>query len=150
MGLYHNFCRLQLGVSNALHRYSTPSSPSSLLFRCSSVRDGFVLMMEERSSQLLLERLQSSNLKDKERRSTLVLRVALLSLAGALLMKAEWVMFRQFLGCLHKHVQDLLGVAWPKPRCALGCTTGWAGWQLPKPCSSSVLHRRWHDSSSYS
>lgn len=40
-------------------------------------------MMEERSSQLLLERLQSSSLKEEERRSTLVLRVALFSLAGA-------------------------------------------------------------------
>lgn len=150
MGLYHNFCRLQLGVSNPLHRYSTPASPSSLLFSFSSVRDGFVLMMEERSSQLRLERLQSSSLKDKKRRSTLVLRVALLSLAGALLVKAEWAMFLQFLGCLHNYVQDLLGVAWPKPRCALGCTTGWAGWQLHKPCSSSVLHRRGHKSSPYS
>lgn len=66
-----------------------PSSPSSLLFSFSSVRDGFVLMMEERSSQLLLERLQSSNLKEKERRSTLVLKVALFSLAGAQFMKAK-------------------------------------------------------------
>lgn len=43
-----------------------PASPSSLLFSFSSVRDGFVLMTEERSLQLLLERLQSSSLKEKE------------------------------------------------------------------------------------
>lgn len=70
-----------------------PASPSSLLFRFSSVRDGFVLMMEERSSQLLLERLQSSSLKKKERGSTLVLRVALFSLAGAFPMEAKWTIY---------------------------------------------------------
>lgn len=70
-----------------------PASPNSLLFSFSSVRDGFVLMMEERSAQLLLERLQSSSLKEKERRSTLVLRVALFSLAGAFSVKAKWVIY---------------------------------------------------------
>lgn len=50
-------------------------------------------MMEERSSQLLLERLQSSSLKKKERRSTLVLRVALFSLAGAFPMEAKWTVY---------------------------------------------------------
>lgn len=84
--LYHNFCRLQLGVSSPLHRYSMPASPSSLLFSFSSVRDGFVLMIEERSLQLLLERLQSSSLKEKERWGLLVLRV---SLAEALPRKAK-------------------------------------------------------------
>lgn len=64
-----------------------PASPSSLLFSFSSVRDGFVLMIEERSLQLLLERLQSSSLKEKERWGPLVLRA---SLAGALPRKAKW------------------------------------------------------------
>lgn len=51
-------------------------------------------MMEERSSQLLLERLQSSSLKEKERGSTLVLRVALFSLAGAAFpVTAKWVIY---------------------------------------------------------
>lgn len=63
-----------------------PASPSSLLFSFSSVRDGFVLMIEERSLQLLLERLQSSSLKEKERWGLLVLRA---SLAGALPRKAK-------------------------------------------------------------
>lgn len=50
-------------------------------------------MMEERSLQLLLERLQSSSLKEKERRSTLVLRAALFSLAGVFSVKAKWVIY---------------------------------------------------------
>lgn len=64
-GPYHNVCRLQLGVSNPLQRCSMPASPRSLLFNFSSVRDGFIRITEERSSQLRLERLQSSILKEK-------------------------------------------------------------------------------------
>jgi len=89
VGTYHNFCKLQLGVSKPLHRYSMPASPSSLLFSFSSLRDGFVWMIEERSLQLLLKRLQSSSLKEKHTWSALVLRVMLVSLAAALPMKAK-------------------------------------------------------------
>lgn len=89
VGTYHNFCKLQLGVNKPLVRYSMPASPSSLLFSFSSLRDGFVWMTEERSLQLLLERLQSSSLKEKQTQSTLVLRVMLLSLAEELPMKAK-------------------------------------------------------------
>lgn len=140
VGLYHNFWRLQLGINNPLHRYSMPSSPSSLLFSFSSVRDGFVLMMEERSSQLLLERLQSSNLKEKERRSTLVLKVALFSLAGAQFMKAKWPIYSPAVpGCLHKYVHgpnlDVLSLK--------GCSTAETGQQIPRP-QTSVLCRRGH------
>lgn len=44
-----------------------PASPRSLLFNFSSVRDGFIRITEERSSQLRLERLQSSILKEKSK-----------------------------------------------------------------------------------